>query len=79
MPRGGHELQARAEHAFALREQARRARRLANGLVEYQDRRTLINFAEMLEARAAALEPAVQSFDHDAAEAIQRAEDDADR
>jgi hypothetical protein len=37
---------------IALREQARCARRLADGLVSQQDRKALIDFAETLEARA---------------------------
>jgi hypothetical protein len=45
------------------------------------DRQTveaLTGFAQELEARAAALEPAPKNFSHDAAAAVQRAEDGTD-
>jgi hypothetical protein len=77
MPRGGSELQS--ETASTLRDQARRARRLANGLVSQQDRKALLAFAEQLEARAAASAPTVQTFSRDAVAAVQRAEDDTSR
>jgi hypothetical protein len=77
MPRGGSELQS--ETASTLRDQASRARRLANGLVSQRDRKALLAFAEELEARAAASAPTVQTFSHDAVAAVQRAEDDTSR
>ena len=54
------------------------ARRLARSAGDQESSTRLIEFAEELEARAAALENAPQVFSHDDAAAIQKIEDDAD-
>ncbi len=50
----------RTETPSGLRDMAARARRLARNILDQQVIRHLIEFAEELEARAAALEPAPQ-------------------
>ena len=50
----------RAETPSGLREMAARARRLARNILDQQVIRHLIEFAEELEARAAAIEPSPQ-------------------
>ena len=52
---------------------AARARRLARGSFDRLIMEALTGFACELEARAAALEPAPQTFSHDAANAVLRA------
>ena len=79
MPRGSSDLSdPPIETPAGLREMAARARRLARSVLDRQTIEVLTEFARELEARAAALETAPQTFTHDAAAAVQRIEDDAD-
>jgi hypothetical protein len=78
MPRGNDPASPRTETPAGLREMAARARRIAWGADELT-RARLNAFAAELEARAAALEPPAQTFSHDEAAAVQKAEDDAGR
>jgi hypothetical protein len=80
MPRGRSDLSdPPIETAAGLRQVAARARRLAPGSLDRQDFEVLTEFAWELETRAAALKPAPQTFSHDAAKVVQRAEHDADQ
>jgi hypothetical protein len=56
MPRGGSDAANRRKAAAKLREQAARARRLADGMISVTDRRILTELAEQLEAEAAELD-----------------------
>ena len=77
MPRGSSDLPPSPRDTPAgLREMAARARRLAKG-VDEQTANKLGEFAQELEARAAALEPAAQTFTHSEAVAVQRSDTDA--
>jgi hypothetical protein len=76
MPRGSSDPSI--ETAAGLRQMAARARRLARGSLDRQTVEALTEFAQELEARAAALEPAPQTFSHDAAAAVQRVEDETE-
>ena len=61
MPNGSGDVpNRRAEAPSGLRDMAARARRLARNILDQQVIRHLIEFAEELEARAAALESALQ-------------------
>ncbi len=71
MPRGREPAPPRTEIPAGLREMAARARRLALGTDEVTAAR-LSEFAQELEARAAALEHSEQVFTHSDAAAIQR-------
>jgi hypothetical protein len=73
MPRGSDPA---TETPATLREMAARGRRLARNIVDWQAIRTLTEFAEELEARAAALETAPQTISHDEAAALQRSDPD---
>lgn len=74
MPRGSDPAQPRTENPTGLREMAARARRLARDMLDEQTIAKLTQFAEELEARAAALETAPQTFSHEDAVAVQKAE-----
>jgi hypothetical protein len=63
--------------AAELRKVAARARRLAGQILDQQAEATLIAFAEEMEARAAALEPAAQHVSHSGAVAVQQSDPDA--
>jgi ATP phosphoribosyltransferase regulatory subunit HisZ len=76
MPRGIDPGPPRVETPAALREMAARARRLAQGMLDDQTIANMTAFAAELEARAAALEPAVQTISHDEAVAVQRSDPD---
>jgi hypothetical protein len=79
MPRGSDPAPPRIETPAGLREMAARARRLAAGVLDEQTIANLTAFAAELEARAASLEPAVQTITHSDAVAVQKAEDSAGR
>lgn len=76
MPRGIESGPPRVETPAGLREMAVRARRLAWGMPDELTVARLNAFAEELEARAAALEPAAQTISHDEAVAAQRTDPD---
>jgi hypothetical protein len=76
MPRGSDPARPRIETPAGLREMAARARRHAWGMADELTVARLNAFAEELEARAAALEPAAQTISHDDAAAAQRADPD---
>ena len=76
MPRGSDPAPPRTETPAGLREMAARARRLAQGMLDEQTITRLTEFAQELEARAAALEPAAQTFTHSDAVAVQRSDPD---
>ncbi len=78
MPRGSDPAPPRTETPAGLREMAERARRLARGTLDQETITRLSEFAQELEAHAAALEPAAQTFSHEDVAAVQKAEDDAD-
>lgn len=69
---------APAETPAGLRAMAGHARRLARDAGDQEAKTKLIEFAEELEARAAALGAAPQTFSHEDVEAIQRVEKDTD-
>ena len=75
MPRGSDPATMRTETPAALRDMAGRARRLARDILDQQTITRLTEFAQELEARAAALEPAAQTYDHGDAAAVQKVED----
>jgi hypothetical protein len=61
MPSGSRDVpNRRVETPSGLRDKAARARRLARNILDQQVIRHLIEFAEELEAKATALEPAPQ-------------------
>lgn len=66
----------RSDTPEALREMARRARRLAREILDQQARSRLTEFAEELETKAAALETTPQTFSHDEVVVVQK--DDPD-
>jgi hypothetical protein len=77
MPRGGSDpAPPLTETPTGLREMAARARRLASASLDRLTISKLTEFAQELEARAAALEPAVQTFTHSDAVAVQRSDPD---
>jgi hypothetical protein len=76
MPRGNDPAPPRTETAAGLREMADRARRHARAMLDETTTANLTAFAEELETRAAALEPAAQTISHDDAAAVQRADPD---
>jgi hypothetical protein len=79
MPRGSSDpSDLPIETPAGLREMAARARRLARSVFARQTVEALTGFAQELEARAAALEPAPKNFSHDAAALCRRAEDGTD-
>jgi hypothetical protein len=67
---------ARMETPDGLREMAARARRLARSVLDELTAHNLTEFAQELEARARALEPPVQTVNHEAAAAMQRSDPD---
>ena len=76
MPRSLNDpSQAPVETPAGLRSMAARARRLARNAGDQDSSTKLIEFAEELEARAAALETAPQVITHAEAAAIQKVED----
>ena len=75
MPRGSDPAPYRTETPAGLRDMAARARRLAWGTDDLTIAR-ITEFAEELEARAAALEQAEQTFTHSEAAAIQSSDPD---
>jgi len=66
------------ETPAGLRTMAEHARRLARSTGDEEAATKLTEFAEELEARAAALETAAQTVSHDDAAAIQKIEDGTD-
>ena len=75
MPRSRDPAPSRPETPAGLRKMAARARRLALGTDDVTAAR-MTAFAEELEARAAALEQAEQTFTHGEAAAIQNSDPD---
>jgi hypothetical protein len=69
---------ASIETPAGLRTMASHARRLARNAGDQKAKDKLIEFAEELEARATALDTAVQTFSHDEAAAIHNIEDTTD-
>ena len=79
MPRSTDDLRhALIETPAGLRTMANHARRLARNAGDEEATTKLIEFAEELEAKAATLEAAPQTFTHDDAAVIQNIEDDVD-
>jgi hypothetical protein len=76
MPRGSAPAPPRTETPTGLREMAARARRLASATLDELTASKLTEFSKELEARAATLEPGAQTFSHDDAVAVQRADPD---
>jgi hypothetical protein len=74
MPRGSGPAPPRTETPVALREMAARARKHAWGMPDEVTVARLNAFANELEARAAALEATPQTFSHEDAAAVQKAE-----
>ena len=74
MPRSNDLAPPPTETPAGLREMAARARRLAHDMLDEQTIANLTAFAAELEAKAAALEPAVQTVTHSDAVAVQQAE-----
>ena len=75
MPRGTEPAPPRTETPAGLREMATRARRLVHGLDELTIHR-MNEFAEELEARAAALEQGEQVVSHSNAAMMRRSDPD---
>ena len=79
VPRGSDSAPPLTETPAGMRDMAARAWRLAAAMLDEQTIASLTAFAVELEARAAALEPPAQIFTHNAAAAVQKAEDDTSR